>query len=117
MSAAPPEKPYTILIVEDDSLSRVALNRLLTWMGLEVVVCETAEAGIEILKRQAVDRAVLDLNLPDQNGVEVLRMIGERGLPVKVAILSAAYDVGRFPRLSTLQADLILKKNRSTLGR
>lgn len=75
-----------ILVIEDDVRVRSALTRALTEMGHAV---RTSAAGMEGLQSAMVDRpdvVVLDLGLPDIDGVEVLRMLrAVSDVPVVVA--------------------------------
>ena len=86
----PPPKPR-LLIVEDDRATRVALVALFRRLGLEVESVETlAEARARLVARP--DFVVLDLMLPDGNGIEVLRHIRSAGLPVRVAVTTGVFD-------------------------
>lgn len=75
-----------ILVIEDDARVRSALARALTEMGHAV---RTAAAGMDGLQSAVADRpdvVVLDLGLPDVDGVEVLRMLrAVSDVPVVVA--------------------------------
>lgn len=81
-----------ILLVEDDRSHRWVLRRVLENSLGEEIVIEEAETGESALKRATrrpgVDLILLDLNLPDMSGFEVLkRLRGEsrtRALPVVV---------------------------------
>jgi two-component system response regulator MprA len=78
-----------ILVVDDDRAVRDALRRALTLGGYEV---ETAEGGQQCLTRVASstpDAIVLDLGMPDVDGLEVCRRLRDTGNRVPVLILTA----------------------------
>ncbi|MCC7007259.1 MAG: sigma-54-dependent Fis family transcriptional regulator [Acidobacteria bacterium] len=66
------EQPGTILIIDDEEIIREALEALLTGEGYDVVKAATAAEGMEQLGNHPVDAVLLDLMLPDKNGLEVL---------------------------------------------
>jgi two-component system, OmpR family, response regulator MprA len=78
-----------ILIVDDDRSLRDALRRTLTLGGYEA---ETAEGGQEALTKvatQSPDAVVLDIGLPDIDGLEVCRRLRAAGNRIPVLMLTA----------------------------
>ena len=67
-----------ILIVEDDEL----LNKMLVYNlhseSYGIVSVETVKEAMEVLKSQPFDLVLLDINLPDGNGYEIAKTIGQR---------------------------------------
>ena len=77
-----------VLVVEDDVALARALAINLTARGYEVEVAGNGRAGLDLAARARPDVIVLDLGLPDIDGLEVLA--GVRGWsPVPVVVLSA----------------------------
>lgn len=76
----------SLVIVEDDARVRSALARALTQFGHSVLQAETGMAGLQLIVRERPDVVILDLGLPDIDGVELLRMVR----PVCDAIVIAA---------------------------
>ncbi len=68
-----------ILIVEDSQLVTEAFTILLTDAGYDVDSAETVAEAIERGKSRAVDLMLLDLSLPDGDGLEVLEALREKG--------------------------------------
>jgi DNA-binding response OmpR family regulator len=62
-----------ILLVEDDEILRDLLGRNLTVRGHDVSIAEDARSALAYLCTTPFDLTVLDINLPDQTGWEVLR--------------------------------------------
>jgi DNA-binding response OmpR family regulator len=91
-----------VLVIEDDPTIRTALTRALTDRGHAVTSAPSAMAGLQLALDQRPDLVVLDLGLPDVDGLEVLRMLrGVSQIPVIVATardeersIIAALDAG-----------------------
>ena len=77
-----------VLVVEDDDATRTALRRDLTARGVEVVEAPDGRTALQRWEARRPDLVLLDLGLPDMEGLRVLRRIrGEATTPV--VILSA----------------------------
>ena len=79
----------TILIVEDDGAIAVGLADTLQGEGYAVHVANNGMKALEFIARNEPALIVLDLNLPDMDGLEVLTHVRERGHSYPVLILSA----------------------------
>jgi two-component system response regulator AtoC len=64
-----------ILVVDDDHLQRWAVRRQLTGWNYDVVEAADGQAGVELFAAHLPDLVLLDLQLPDQTGIDVLRQI------------------------------------------
>lgn len=64
-----------ILVVDDESMVCHLFERLLTRLGHEVVAASTGRTGVEAYRRHRPMATILDLPLPDMNGIEVLTEI------------------------------------------
>lgn len=84
-----PADAMTILIVEDDAALGRALQRGLTEQGHECAWARTGARGLEQALTQKFDAVVLDLMLPEMNGVDVLREVRRRGIRTPVVVLTA----------------------------
>ena len=79
----------TILIVEDDGAIAVGLADTLQGEGYEVQVANTGTEALKFIALKEPALIVLDLNLPDMDGLDVLTHLRGRGLQFPVLILSA----------------------------
>ncbi len=79
-----------MLLIEDDPAIRVALQRALIRRGHEVRVAGDAMTGLAAVVDAAPDVVVLDLGLPDIDGVQVLGMV--RGVSSVPVIIATARD-------------------------
>ncbi len=75
-----------ILLVEDDEVLRGLLERNLQARGHEVSSACDARTALALLQASPVDLVVLDINLPDQTGWEVLRIAQRHGLLCSQAV-------------------------------
>ena len=64
-----------ILVVDDDQLQRWAMGKHLTAWNYEVIEAADGQSGLEAFTSHLPDLVLLDLQLPDQTGVDVLRQI------------------------------------------
>jgi two-component system KDP operon response regulator KdpE len=77
--------PARILLVDDEPNIQMAVRPLLVSSGYEVVSAITGRGALEAVERHSPDVVVLDLGLPDMDGVDVCRSIREsRNVPVIV---------------------------------
>ena len=68
---------YSVLVVDDEINIRKTLNGVLTDEGYKVLLAETAEKAVDVLSRSLVDAVLLDVWLPEMDGLEALRRIRE----------------------------------------
>lgn len=85
-----------ILVVDDHRLCIDGLRHLLGKLDKDVVI-ETARTAAQAIRQvegdAGFDLALLDLTLPDLDGVSILRHISKLAVPVPVVVVSAAEDV------------------------
>jgi len=79
----------SILVVDDELEIREGLEALLTSESFEVAVAETGAAGLQRLEDQPFDLVLLDVSLPDRNGIDMLREIRQRDPNLSVILITA----------------------------
>ncbi|MGH9776296.1 MAG: sigma-54-dependent transcriptional regulator [Candidatus Acidiferrales bacterium] len=79
----------TILVVDDEAEIREGLEALLTSEGFEVVPAETGEQGLSRLEDRPYDLLLLDVSLPDHNGLDLLREIRRRDPDLSIILITA----------------------------
>jgi len=90
IDGAPAKLPYhRVLLVEDEVTLRRIVARNLTSRGVEVSEAGTAAEAVRAVTVQHPDLVLLDINLPDQTGWEVLRELKRRGNQVPTVVVSA----------------------------
>jgi len=91
-----------ILVVDDDPAIREALDRALKLEGFAVVTVGGGKAALEEVAQRGPDIVVLDVAMPDLDGVEVIRRLRAAGVDVPVCMLSARDEVA--DRVAGLEA-------------
>lgn len=84
-----------VMLADDHALMREGIKHLLEFDG-SIKVIEEASDGIECLEKlQKIkpDILLLDINMPDMNGIEVLEELKKRSNPVKVLMLTVHSEV------------------------
>ena len=81
-----------VLLIEDDPTTKRSIELMLTHSNLNVYSTELGEEGIDLAKLYDYDLILLDLNLPDINGHEVLRQIRTARVNTPILILSGSDD-------------------------
>lgn len=69
-----------ILLVEDDPLQRDSVSRLIGDDDIEITAVEQGEQALELLRENIYDCMIIDLKLPDMQGNELLRRMGEEDI-------------------------------------
>jgi two-component system KDP operon response regulator KdpE len=81
-------RPARILLVDDELSIQRAMTPLLRARGYEVTVAGTARDALAVLEGDLPDLVILDLGLPDMDGIEICQRIRERW-ETPILILSA----------------------------
>ena len=90
-------KPLTVLYVEDEKESRdMVHNGILRHLFSRVHCAEDGDKGIDLFKKNQCDLIITDLNMPNKNGIEMIREIREVDSEIPIIILSAHSDISYF---------------------
>jgi two-component system, cell cycle response regulator CtrA len=81
-----------ILLVEDDPTTSRSIELMLTHANLNVYCTDMGEDGVDLAKLYDYDLILLDLNLPDMSGHDVLRQIRLARVETPILILSGSDD-------------------------
>ena len=81
-----------VLLAEDDPAIAQPLSRALEREGYEVVAVTDGSAALEATASERVDLLVLDLGLPEMDGLEVCRRLRASGAQTPVLMLTARTD-------------------------
>lgn len=65
----------TILVIDDNIATRYAMKRVVERQGWRVLEAGTGTEGLAILRQEPVDVLVLDVNLPDMSGFDIVRLL------------------------------------------
>lgn len=83
----------SILVIDDDPLIRKTLSSHLSQEGYEILLAEDGEEGIELYGESLPDLVILDIRLPDIDGIEALRRIKQKDENASVIIMTAYDDM------------------------
>ncbi len=99
-----------ILLIENDTKLRAKLSRLLTKKRFETCFAENAESGLDEAQSGIYDAVIMEAQLPDGSGLDVLRQIRRPRLSVPVLLLSPKCGVSEKVRGLDCGADDFLEK-------
>jgi DNA-binding response OmpR family regulator len=97
-----------LLIVEDDASSRTALERAFRSVGVVAAFASTLAEGMGMLA--GCDVSLIDLDLPDGRGTDLLRAIRVAAMPVRAAIYSGKPDAETIVAASGERPDAVFRK-------
>lgn len=104
------------MLADDHVLVREGIKHLLEYDGT-VEVIQEANNGIECIEKLAdvsPDILLLDINMPDMNGIEVLEELKRREHPVKILILTVHNEIEYLIRAVDIGADGYILKDSGT---
>ena len=105
MSAASPK----VLVIDDEPPIRKLLRMGLSTQGYEILEAGNGKASLQLLA-QKPDLVILDLGLPDMQGLDLLRMIRARDEKVSIVVLSSRGDeAGKVQALDLGADDYVTK--------
>ncbi|HBF47131.1 MAG TPA: DNA-binding response regulator, partial [Shewanella frigidimarina] len=78
-----------ILVIEDDPLLSHHLQVQLSAQGNQVQVALTAKEGFYQATNYPIDAAIIDLGLPDQDGISLIKMLRNADVKAPILILTA----------------------------
>jgi two-component system, LytTR family, response regulator len=86
-----PDHPLQVLIVDDEAPAREVLRELLRSRKDVERILEAGSAAIarQIMEEEEIDLVILDIDLPDRNGLSVMRDIGEQTTPLTVFVTAS----------------------------
>lgn len=104
-----------LLIAEDQSMMRDAMATLLLMEETidEVLQAKNGKEAMDILEGSSVDVAILDIEMPEATGLDVLEFIRNKGISCKVIIVTTFKRAGYFERAIKNNVDAYVLKDRS----
>jgi CheY-like chemotaxis protein len=86
-----------VLVIDDDPSVRTVVRTWLERRGMDVLVADSGPAGIEHLDTFAVDLAIVDIFMPDMDGLQIIRRFSRATPRVPVIAMSGLLPRGRHP--------------------
>ena len=86
-------KAHKILLIEDDQSVASLIRRYLGEENIEVEHIDNGADGLEFIKSNLPKLVILDLNLPDTNGLDILKTVYKEKIPTEVIIITGHGNV------------------------
>lgn len=104
-----------LLVAEDQSMLRDAMCQLLTLQAdvESVFQAKNGQEAIQLLEKESVDIAILDVEMPVKTGLEVLEWIRAENLETKVVVVTTFKRPGYFERAVKAGVDAYVLKERN----
>jgi DNA-binding response OmpR family regulator len=99
-----------ILLVEDDIMLNEMITEYITSTGHVIISAKTGMESLAILEKEKFDLLILDINLPDIDGFEILERLHEQKRMVPTIYISALIDIEEISRAFDLGCFDYLKK-------
>ena len=97
--------PLRVLVVDDEPAILRFLHASLESQGYIVLAAADARIALDMVRKRTADLVVLDLGLPDMDGLDVVRQIREGGETLPIIILSSRKNEGAKVTALDLGAD------------
>lgn len=111
-------RPISVMIADDHSMVREGIKQILELDG-DIRVSAEAGSGrecIDVLDERKTDVLLLDINMPDMNGLQVLQYLRERKTSIKILILTIHNEVEYLARAVEIGVDgYVLKDSDSSV--
>src|SRR6201988_1032715 len=87
------ERRMRVLLIEDDSATAHSIELMLKSEGFNVYTTDLGEEGVDLGRIYDYDLILLDLNLPDMSGLDVLRALRVGKIKTPIMILSGSAEI------------------------
>lgn len=81
-----------VVLIDDHALFREGLETLLKRRGVEVTSCSNGNEGVEAVHATQPDVVMVDLRMPEINGVQTLKLLREKDSEIPILILTTSDD-------------------------
>ncbi len=105
-----PSEERKVLVVDDSPLTRLVVMRILEKAGYVAKGASSVKRALEMVKKEDFDYAIIDLELPDGNGIELLKEIKKHIPKIRVAILTTSDTLDNRLAAEKTGADAFLSK-------
>ena len=104
------DRPYSLLITDDDLATRESLREIFEPQGYRTFLAESGEEAIDIVQRQDVHLALMDMHLPKLTGLETMEIVRQiKGL-LPTILISADHDDNLLRKALSAHAFCVLAK-------
>ncbi len=100
----------TILVVEDESTIREVIAAYLTRAGHKVIEAADGKQGLELFQTQKIDLVVLDLNLPEIDGITVCKSIREKSQVPIIMVTARIEEIEDVAEVEAVLDGLVIRE-------
>ncbi|HEY3939973.1 MAG TPA: response regulator [Bryobacteraceae bacterium] len=101
---------HRILIVDDNSDDAALFTKILAHAGYSVSNLDSGKLGLKAIQENVFDLVILDLSMPDMDGLEILRAIRNLSTKPKVLVVSGFMQGKMLHAARALGASVALEK-------
>ena len=80
---------FRVMVVEDDSSTRLLMKAMLERNGYEVLQAEDGQVALDLLEKEHVDLMLLDVMMPQMDGLQLTRTLREHGNDIPIIMVTA----------------------------
>ena len=102
--------PKRILVIDDERRMADSICQILIREGYHAVAAHGGREGLELVRRDNVDVAIIDVNMPDMDGVELAGQIAELPKPIPTILISSDDSTENADRCRALGGGMFLAK-------
>jgi CheY-like chemotaxis protein len=99
-----------ILIVDDEKIIRTVLKRILLNSGFSAEVANNGNDALKKIKSKNFDLILLDILMPEMNGLVFMKKLKELKTSAKILVISACHDQSLIKQVQELGAQGYIKK-------
>ena len=93
-----------VLIIDDEKIYRDEIGEFLKKREFNIYVAELPSKAFKILENEEIDIVILDINLPEMNGIEVLKKIKDKYPDIEVIMITGFGDMNTVIKIMRLGA-------------
>jgi CheY-like chemotaxis protein len=103
-------RPYSILITDDDRDSRETLREIVAPEGYRTILAASGEEALEIVHDEPVHLVLLDMHMPRLTGIETVRLMHEENAVLPCILVTADADAGLIRQALTAHVFSVIPK-------
>jgi CheY-like chemotaxis protein len=104
------DHPYSILVTDDDPVVRETFREIFEPAGYRTLLAESGEQAIDIVQRDHVHLALMDMHLPKLSGLETMAIVRQIKGILPMILVSADHDEGLLRKALSAHAFCVLAK-------
>lgn len=104
------DRPYSILITDDDPACRAALRDIVEPQGFRTVLASCGEEAVEIVRFEPVDAVLCDMHMPTLSGLETIQLVRQFNAALPCILVTADATDGVMRQALTVRVYSVIPK-------